>query len=567
MPLPLPQTTVRSDWRSLRRYMRTIPKICRKHFSIPPVSHERDNGRYEDFYRCSTKRWLYNEEKQLALRYVRFDVLALQSVAAKACGAKKCVSMVKTAEGSFNKVFTLRFDNGTEAIARIPCPIAGPTHLTVASEVATLDFVRTRLKIPVPKVLAWSFSGNESNVGAEYIIMEKVDGVPLSDRWLEVTGEDFMSFIEKIINYERSFSGVRFSQIGSLYYKEDVAPELQTRRLYARDVPDDEASDKFRIGPTLQREFWRGERIDMDIDRGPWPDSLSYGSAIVKCEQKWLKIYAHPRALGHPLRFSADEEDPEIHVRMLDRFESVVPYIIRDSDFFYHTLWHTDLHDSNIMVHPDGFPEIIGIIDWQEWIGPRFLRAVFPRLLSYEGDMIDLGAAKPSLPEDFEELSEEQKDEARLQLRLAARHRVYQYYMRKNDPSHYKVLSYRHLRTLFTLFRNASRTWTDGVVPLRQALIEVADNWSDLAGPDVPCPLIFSDAELRSHATLMERMQRHENRTRIIHEVLKLEPDGVVEPERYEAMKEAVERVRKVWDDERDGGAWPLQDGAWSSLL
>ncbi|KAF8575875.1 hypothetical protein K439DRAFT_1623272 [Ramaria rubella] len=121
--------------------------------------------------------------------------------------------------------------------------------------------------------------------------------------------------------------------------------------------------------------------------------------------------------------------------------------------------------------------------------------------------MIALWADKPNLPANLEELSEEQQAEARLQLWLASWHQVYQYNMRKNDPAHYKVLSYPHLRTWFTLFHNASRTWTDGAVQLRQALIEVVDNWRALATPDVPCPLIISDAELRSHTVLWKKMQ------------------------------------------------------------
>jgi hypothetical protein len=43
-------------------------------------------------------------------------------------------------------------DNGSEIIARIPHPNAGPPHLTTASEVATLTFLREQLQTDVPKV-------------------------------------------------------------------------------------------------------------------------------------------------------------------------------------------------------------------------------------------------------------------------------------------------------------------------------------------------------------------------------------------------------------------------------
>jgi hypothetical protein len=98
--------------------------------------------KHENFFRYSGGRWLWNEEKQLQDRYKRFNVTELQNIAAQRVGAQACASMVKLAEGGFNKVFRLVMDNGTVVIARIPNPNAGPAFKTTASEVATMDFVR-----------------------------------------------------------------------------------------------------------------------------------------------------------------------------------------------------------------------------------------------------------------------------------------------------------------------------------------------------------------------------------------------------------------------------------------
>lgn len=96
---------------------------------------------YEHFFRYTSGRWLWDEEKQLHDRYIKFNVEELQRIAAESIGAKTCVSMTKLAEGEYNKVFRLVMDNGSIAIARIPCPNAGPAFKTTASEVATMDFV------------------------------------------------------------------------------------------------------------------------------------------------------------------------------------------------------------------------------------------------------------------------------------------------------------------------------------------------------------------------------------------------------------------------------------------
>jgi hypothetical protein len=48
---------------------------------------------------------------------------------------------MKYREGQYNKAFLLIFNNGSEVVAKLPNPNAGPKALTIASEVATMDYV------------------------------------------------------------------------------------------------------------------------------------------------------------------------------------------------------------------------------------------------------------------------------------------------------------------------------------------------------------------------------------------------------------------------------------------
>jgi hypothetical protein len=52
----------------------------------------------------------------------------------------------------YNKVISLKMENGEEVLARIPNPNAGHPEYCVASEVATLDFVRRSV---LAKLLDW----------------------------------------------------------------------------------------------------------------------------------------------------------------------------------------------------------------------------------------------------------------------------------------------------------------------------------------------------------------------------------------------------------------------------
>lgn len=149
-----------------------------------------------------------------------------------------------------------------------------PKRLCTASEVATMDYARTVLGLPVPKVLDWSAQADRTDVGVECILMKKMQGDELHRRYKNLRSEG-VKLLDQVIGMERAFVGRRFSQIGSLYYKEDVEPGLQARPLYADGV-DDDAFDRFRIGPCVDWDLWRGRRADIDLDRGPCEIVLAY---------------------------------------------------------------------------------------------------------------------------------------------------------------------------------------------------------------------------------------------------------------------------------------------------
>lgn len=131
----------------------SLRALCRKSIQLARNAHvvfrtqtrsrhaNRPVEEHEQLFNYTSGRWLWDEQARLDERYKAFDVQALKDVAIKASGARKCRSITKIAEGRFSKVFRLIMDNGSVAIARIPMPVAGPLHLTVASEVATMDLV------------------------------------------------------------------------------------------------------------------------------------------------------------------------------------------------------------------------------------------------------------------------------------------------------------------------------------------------------------------------------------------------------------------------------------------
>jgi hypothetical protein len=94
-------------------------------------------------YNYTDGRWLWNEEKQLKARHVKFNLQALCDVTTRVVGSGSCISVTKLTEGNFNKVLLLSMDDGKEVVAKIPNPSAGLPELVTSSEVATMEFVRT----------------------------------------------------------------------------------------------------------------------------------------------------------------------------------------------------------------------------------------------------------------------------------------------------------------------------------------------------------------------------------------------------------------------------------------
>lgn len=157
-------------------------------------------------------------------------------------------------------------DNDVQVIAKIPNPYI-PQKFITASEVATLDFLRNELFIPVPRVFAWS-SKKDQPVGVEYIIMEKAAGNELSRSWPTMNISDKVDIVSQLANIQAKIAAVDFGCYGSLFYREDIEGGV--------NVPG--IADQFCIGPSCDIRFWEEERRFMSAFRGPCKPTPNHNS-------------------------------------------------------------------------------------------------------------------------------------------------------------------------------------------------------------------------------------------------------------------------------------------------
>ncbi|KAI4519160.1 hypothetical protein K525DRAFT_271994 [Schizophyllum commune Loenen D] len=530
-----------------------------------------------ELFSMTKYRWLYNNEKQLAARYVPFDVEALLDIATQSANAKQCISLEKIYDGTLNRVLDMKFDNGVEYIVKIPFPITGPKHFCTASEVATLDYLRTELGLSVPDVRSWSSHAERTPVGTEYIMYEKIPGTPLSK--YDVTdvpleNDPFIRVLPAIVTMESQMTERTFYLIGALYYKDDVPEHLRRDwPLHTRTEYRSPNSARFCVGPTVEREFWRAGRSTLDIDRGPWPDDRAYMIALGQCARASVKA-------------GLDADPNGAYSDLISKYEKLIPFIAPERMAV--ALWHPELHSGNIIIDDSGEePSLAGIIDWQGSVVAPYYRQ-FQTPPAYDVDdgtelVVHGPGVPPELADGYDKLSVEEQARAQRILRRAWRAFTHEVFLEHHDEKLamdlYSKDDGANILRLTTMPSTAvtAGAYYEALLYARWTLRMVWDVWIPIVGrnedggPATPFPYPFTQEDAQR---IDDELKRYRHVESICDGILtrfgvKPESDGLVKAEEYEETKKAVEAaLQEALDnapsaEERDliAELWPLRDG------
>jgi hypothetical protein len=209
----------------------------------------------------------YNENLRLSERRLYFNVHELRRIVAQSVGlpSTDLILFTKIAEGGSYRIFEATFCSGLKVIARLPYPSTIPCKYGVASEVATMEFLRIH-GIPIPKVFDWNSSASNP-IGSEYIIMERVQGKELADTWHTMTFKERMAAVEKVVDIERMLFGIQFPASGSLFFKDSLDAQVKSV-----DMPKNtslEEISKFCIGPSTEYLWWYQKRNELATNHRP----------------------------------------------------------------------------------------------------------------------------------------------------------------------------------------------------------------------------------------------------------------------------------------------------------
>ncbi|EFR04039.1 phosphotransferase enzyme family protein [Nannizzia gypsea CBS 118893] len=544
---------------------------------MAPQEVEADWNLHDEFFNFTRGRFVLDEKEQMSKRRVSFDMNELARIAASSVGAKRCINIEKCADGMFNKAYVFTLDNERQVIGKVPNPNAGIPHYTTASEVATIDFMRNVLKTPAPEVYAWSSRLDGRNkVGAEYMIMEKLDGIPLGKVWPTLDPADQMKIFLQVFDYQRVWTATKFASFGSLYYTNDL-DELLRKPLFAERDGQTVKFDRFAIGPATGREWSDDGRDVLKCDRGPWKSVYDYRRAIglrekfaIECSPRTPKQLAmlYGPGLYQPTRMK--------RLRATQSYLELLEILLPDDPSLANGhLWHDDLHSENIFVNREKPTEVVGIIDWQSTqISPLFDHCMDPSFLDYNGAPIGDSLKRPELPKDYNSLPECDKKEVIKHYYDKSVMVAWRMLVKQKNPSQYTAAMFENTTKGYLLLLSR-RLYELGEPQFHALSLDLWREWLE-SHPDnrekvAKFPLAFSDETISEIDADREAAQLSAEAMKSIQQRLgELWPEkSLIEHGNYEEFKASLLQIKEelaaelaLTPEERDifHKFWPFDD-------
>ncbi|KAF8161339.1 protein kinase subdomain-containing protein PKL/CAK/Fmp29 [Crassisporium funariophilum] len=550
-PLSLSLRRARSSPRSFRVSSSNPlpnPTTC-----LPRRAFSLTARRFNDLFEFTSGRWIVNDELRHAERRLVFNVDGLRRLAADSVkrSPDDIDRLEKLAEGGYNRTFLITWRDGFRMVARVPYPKTVPKHFAVASEVATLAFLRS-VGLPTPEVYGYSYRP-DNDAGTEYIFMEFVEGTTFGKVLPDLGERDIISILRQLAELEKKMMSMVFPAGGSLYFTEDLVnlAGSSSGPTIRPGVPIKDG--RFSIGPETDHALWYGKRSQLKVDRGPYMTADAALVAGAKKEQAYLRQFGRPLLPFRRERRDAykyQEQQPLDHIENLDRYICIAPSLLsRFPQLNRFGIRHPDLHPDNVMLSwsPDSSSYVVaGLLDWQHTsILPMNLHIGIP--LAFQ-NFYDEGwkcMTTPSLPEKFDELDEIQQ---RREMGLYRRRLLHYHYVKnteKYNPLYYAVLMDPVGGLRYNLFDCSRAPWMGETLKLKIALIHATEDWEKFTGHGTPCPLVFDADDIRETKELCKVQTEADRDSKSIRDIVGVGSDDWVPNEHYEEAKRISQEMKE----------------------
>ncbi|KAH6881210.1 kinase-like domain-containing protein [Coprinopsis sp. MPI-PUGE-AT-0042] len=518
--------------------------------SLPRRSFSSLSSTESELFNYTSGRWVYNEALRLQERKLVFDVDKFMRLAAKSVDRRlsDIIDFSKLAEGDHNRIFLITFNDNFQMVARVPYPVTGPKYYGLASEVATMVYLRLS-GLPIPEVYGYS-PGDDNTAGIAYIFMEYVQGSSLRDVWFDLGDEEIVDVARQITQLEATMTALSFPAGGSLYFGKDL--EKVGMQGVAVPLP---GAVRFCIGPDARVPFWYKKRAHLDVYRGPYhsvEDALVAGAYK---EIAYLKQFGRPVRPTRRQRWSSYNWKPQLpsdHIQNLERYLSITSSLIpNDPQLQRFSIGHPDLKISNIIVNSDC--QIAGLIDWQHAsILPLYLLA---GRLKNPADTCLKTMASPLVSSDTPDSGESDNTQQESPNDLRRRQLLRRHYVKNTEECnelHYRAFTDPLHLLRWRLFEGTGLPWEGETLELNVFLLEVWQRWDELAKArggttlDSQCPFNFDIEDLLSSLDFLLHVKGVEKEFGSIQASARIiGKDGWVATNDYEHAKMVVDEAKE----------------------
>src|ERR1700685_262496 len=220
--------------------------------------------------------------------------------------------------------------------------------------------------------------------------------------------------------------------------------------------------------------------------------SRDYLLSISERERMWDRKFALARRREHFYSRSDREIEPLDHIRLLDDFDKLVPYMCSDNDV--PVLRHPDLHLFNVFVNPVNL-EVTSILDWQGTrAAPYPIQSGYPRFLSNDGKGVSRVRDLDRLPHNFDSLDVDVKESLQFAHTQRLSCPLYLLANAKYNRPHFDALLQKVNPLRTEIVSRAGLPWNGDLVAFQNALLDIIGNWERFSS-DQPCPLQYSAEE------------------------------------------------------------------------
>ncbi|EDK43221.1 conserved hypothetical protein [Lodderomyces elongisporus NRRL YB-4239] len=410
-------------------------------------------------------------------------------------GAKSDVLLIKSIssihEGKHHRIYKLTLSTGKDLVLRIPYKLESDTAIAskIKSEVATSDFLKLKLGLDVPKIIAYGPDRNNA-IRSPFILQEFIEGELLMKKWnplepdSDKTDEDLKSVIAPIAEFQDKILEPVFTKFGSLYFYNDVTTELQQNGEPYEGENDEKLLKRWRVGPSVEKAFTKGKnKLSQDvIDQynGPWdasnPEQVMTSVAEIEIENARNKLAIVDADAGDVTskdllqhQITTFEHLKQITPKLLN---SKSPSIKNVEELFKPRLYVPDLDPLNVIQSTEGKNYFI---DFEGSTIKPFILSSYPKFVEYQGAKIyDLKVDIPG----FDEMDPVEKQQYEFMYYKTRNERLWEVELNKHRHDliavaspHIKVLKSPYLQAL-DLKHSKDYLYVEGAIVQLQSMWE-----------------------------------------------------------------------------------------------